>query len=56
MNTIETILFLVGLLVIVTVSAFVIDYIQVKRHKKIKRDHLKSLRDKNKSDDKTSLF
>ena len=44
MNTIETI-FLVGLLVIVTVLAFYLDYAQVKRHKKIKQDHLKSLRD-----------
>jgi hypothetical protein len=46
MNTIETIKFLVGLLVIVTVLAFAIDYGQVKRHEKIKREHLKNLRDK----------
>ena len=44
MNTIETI-FLVGLFVIVYVLAFAIDYKQVKRHEKIKRDHLKSLKD-----------
>ena len=45
MNTIETIL-LVGLLVIVTVLPFYIDRRQVKRHKKIKEEHLKSLKDK----------
>ena len=45
MNTIETI-FLVGLLVIVAVLPFYIDRRQVKRHKKIKQDHLKSWREK----------
>jgi hypothetical protein len=45
MNTIETI-FLVGLLMIVTVLALVIDLSQVKRHEKLKREHLKNLRDK----------
>ena len=45
MNTIETI-FLVGLFLIVYALAFQIDKSQVKRHEKIKQDHLKSLRDK----------
>lgn len=45
MNTIETI-FLVLMFVIVYALAFAIDYGQVKRHEKIKQDHLKSLRDK----------
>ena len=44
MNTIETI-FLAGLFVIVYALAFAIDYGQVKRHEKIKQDHLKSFRD-----------
>ena len=44
MNTIETI-FLVGLMILVSVLAFYIDKSQVKRHEKIKQDHLKSLRD-----------
>jgi preprotein translocase subunit YajC len=41
MNTIETI-FLVLMFVIVYVLAFAIDHRQVKRHEKIKQDHLKS--------------
>ncbi|MCH2217481.1 MAG: hypothetical protein MK076_05290 [Flavobacteriales bacterium] len=44
MNTIQVI-FLFGLFIIVTVLALVIDFSQVKRHKKIKQDHLKSLKD-----------
>jgi hypothetical protein len=44
MNTIG-IIFLVALLIIITVLALVIDYRQIKKHEKIKQDHLKSLRD-----------
>jgi preprotein translocase subunit YajC len=44
MNRIETI-FLFSLFLIVTVLAFYIDRSQIKRHKKIKQDYLKSLRD-----------